>query len=100
MRKPQDRASVRSALKNHLIRQAGGKCYKCGYNKCKANLTFHHVTPNLKLGTISQYISGVRAQRAKAEAKKCVLLCQNCHTEYHQGVYELYPYEICFGVKP
>jgi hypothetical protein len=60
----------------------GKKCEKCGYNKYKCALEFHHKDPKQKEFNIS---SGgkKKIERIKEEIKKCVLLCSNCHREFH-----------------
>lgn len=59
---------------------AGGQCTSCGYNRCLPALHFHHIDPFTKkfqLGTARH-----RSLKAlEAEAKKCKLLCANCHIE-------------------
>jgi hypothetical protein len=61
----------------------GGKCSVCGYDKCAAALDFHHVDASDK-GEFQLSQSHCRSWDAvKAELDKCVLLCRNCHAEYH-----------------
>lgn len=77
---------------------AGGKCVKCGYDKCLAALDFHHEDPNekefhpSKLCKINPFTTRPDAnlQRTLDELSKCILLCANCHRELH---YELSPYK-------
>lgn len=59
----------------------GNKCCKCGYNKCKQALEFHHVDPTKK----DFVIGGSRYGREKLlkEITKCILVCANCHREIH-----------------
>lgn len=40
-------------LKHKLVEYKGGKCEKCGYNKCEGALHFHHINPDEKDFTIS-----------------------------------------------
>ena len=56
----------------------------CGYNKCIAALDFHHLDPNAKEGGIIGTTASLEKQRE--EAKKCILVCANCHREIHAGV--------------
>jgi hypothetical protein len=67
-----------------LLNEFGGKCTKCGYNKCNGALSFHHTDPSKKdFGVSNKGIT--RSYKAVlAEAKKCVLLCLNCHAEEHE----------------
>lgn len=64
-----------------LIERAGGKCVLCGYNKFRGALQFHHLDRKVK----SFAIGGKGITRSwkllKIEAKKCILLCANCHAE-------------------
>ena len=77
--------AIRHALKKELIKRKGGKCEKCGYDKCQASLEFHHLNPNEKEFNIGSYCSGnnVKVQAAFDKLEKCVLLCSNCHHEFH-----------------
>ena len=59
----------------------GGKCSKCGYNKCNAALEFHHVDKSTKEFEIAGAKYGWK--RMKPEIEKCILLCANCHREHH-----------------
>ena len=77
--------AIRHALKKELIRRKGGKCEKCGYDKCQAALTFHHLNPDEKEFTIADFTNStnVKLDEAFAEIEKCALLCSNCHQEFH-----------------
>lgn len=73
----------RRRAKQKLVEMFGGKCSKCGYNKCLAALSFHHLRDKkfgLSLSNITNF------KRLVEEAKKCVLLCANCHMEEHHGI--------------
>lgn len=71
--------------KQRLVRCFHGKCGICGYNKCMQALQFHHLDPNEKQFTISKY-SNYSFERTSQEVRKCILLCSNCHKEYHSGL--------------
>lgn len=76
----------RANLKNELILKKGGKCEKCGYSKCLAALTFHHLDPNLKEFTIDRStISRKNINSVYKELDKCILVCFNCHMEIHHS---------------
>ena len=77
----------RRAIKKMLIDYKGGKCEKCGYDKCMRALEFHHLNPNEKDFGLSKNLSK-SISALKAEADKCILLCSNCHAEEHQRLYE------------
>ena len=67
--------------RKELIESLGGKCTKCGFAGCPASLQFHHTDPsNKKYSLYSRNL--LRADRYE-EAKKCILLCANCHIEEH-----------------
>jgi hypothetical protein len=66
------------------------KCSKCGYNKNLACLSFHHKNPNDKKFSLDQRICSMYSmKRLIDEAKKCQVLCMNCHTEYHNPHMEI-----------
>ncbi len=58
----------------------GGKCTKCGWTGNQAALQFHHLKDK-------DFIIGNVANKSwdsiKAEMKKCILLCANCHAIEH-----------------
>ena len=73
-------------LKHLLIQYKGGKCQKCGYDKCEGALHFHHRNPEEKefgLGGINLNDSDFSLQNLLTEIDKCDLLCANCHAEMH-----------------
>lgn len=78
-------SSRRQKVKAALISAYGGVCQLCGYNKCQSSLVFHHLDPTEKDFTISQW-KGFDFDRIISEAKKCVLVCANCHGELHESI--------------
>jgi hypothetical protein len=66
----------------------GGKCSSCGYNRIEL-LDFHHLDPNEKDFTISS--DGRNFEKLLLEARKCILLCANCHREHHLGLMKELP---------
>ena len=72
----------RSDTKKWAVELLGGKCIRCGYDRCVAALLFHHARTGKTFG-ISQ--SGATRSRARVrrELEKCDLLCLNCHAEAH-----------------
>jgi hypothetical protein len=56
-------------------------CIKCGESKHYL-LDFHHINPNDKLFQISQGESK-GWDKIQKEIEKCILLCSNCHREFH-----------------
>lgn len=76
----------RRIIKRKLVEEAGGKCLICGYDRCQQVLQFHHLDPSTKEFHLA--LNGVTRSlaRSRAEAKKCVLLCANCHGEVEAGI--------------
>jgi len=71
-----------------IIKEMGGKCEICGYNKNIAALCFHHIDPTLKRFTVdSRNIVRHSKETVKKELENCQLLCQNCHHEIHHPQY-------------
>lgn len=74
-------------VKRILVEEAGGCCAICGYDRTVVNLHFHHVDPRTKSFKIS-VASGKSLAAYREEAKKCVLVCANCHGEIETGLVE------------
>ena len=72
----------RFRAKAAAIKYLGGKCATCGWHGNQAALQFHHKNPKEK-----DFIIGNVANKSwdsiKAEIKKCILLCANCHIIEH-----------------
>ena len=76
----------REQFKRSFITKYGGKCSVCGYNKCVNSLSFHHVKPELKefgLDDLRGKVMKYGEQKVIEEAAKCLLVCNNCHSEIH-----------------
>jgi predicted HNH restriction endonuclease len=81
--------SVRKSLRKNRNRQEllkihGSKCSVCSYDKCSSALQFHHIDPSEKEFEISE--SAYSLENLITEAKKCVLLCANCHAEVENEI--------------
>jgi transposase len=76
----------RRTIKRKLVEEAGGKCLICGYDGCQQVLQFHHLDPSAKEFHLA--FKGVTRSlaRSRAEARKCVLLCANCHGKVEAGI--------------
>jgi hypothetical protein len=79
----------RRRIKEILVAEAGGACEICGYNRYAGALQFHHRDPAEKEFGIAVNGSARSLERARAEARKCVLLCANCHAEVEWGAANL-----------
>jgi transposase len=75
----------RRRIKEILVAEAGGACRLCGYARYAGALQFHHLDPAQK----RLEFAGRGLTRSLAvlreEARKCVLLCANCHAEVEAG---------------
>ena len=76
----------RRKVKEILVGEAGGRCQLCGYDYYFGALEFHHLDRATKSFGLS--IRGLTPSigTLRAEARKCVLLCSNCHAEVEGGV--------------
>lgn len=74
---------VRSRIKKWALEYKGGKCEKCGYNKCTHALELHHINPKEKDFCLSDRNIKLDWQAIKKELDKCILVCSNCHREIH-----------------
>lgn len=79
----------RRRVKALLVAEAGGSCALCGYSRSIAALEFHHVDPREKSFDVGRVGVTLSLARARSEARKCVLLCSNCHVEVEMGVSSL-----------
>jgi transposase len=75
----------RRGVKELLAAEAGGACCVCGYDRNPRALHFHHLDPSLKRMEINAGGAAVAISRLRAEARKCVLVCANCHAELEAG---------------
>ena len=76
--KSQAKYAKRKALLLQLRKDMGGKCTKCNYSEEIRILTFHHLGDKIDNVTNLQSLEAIRI-----EAKKCILLCPNCHALTH-----------------
>ena len=83
-------------VKQTLVDMAGGACAVCGYDRTLVNLHFHHVDPATKAFGVS-IASGKSLTAYVAEARKCVLVCANCHGEIEAGLIPSPPLSACWS---
>jgi len=74
----------RWSKRDRLIKMFGARCFHCGFDKYTSVLDFHHIDPNQKKFMLALYHNR-SFETQLAEAKKCVLLCANCHRALHAG---------------
>lgn len=79
----------RRTKKEKLVQLFGGKCALCGYKKYVGALDFHHKNPKLKSFSLSVKGLCYSWDSVLAEAKKCIVLCKNCHAEIESGIQKL-----------
>lgn len=77
---------VRVSKKTYIEYKGNTGCKKCGYNKCQAALSFHHLDEKSKKFEISSSTKIFRSiysitEEIINELDKCDLLCINCHLE-------------------
>lgn len=71
--------NFRRRIKEALVYAFGEKCQLCGKTYPNSVFDFHHIKPEEKtFGLGGQSTTHSKADNAK-EAKKCCMLCANCH---------------------
>lgn len=66
------------------VNKLGGECSICGYKKCLSALEFHHMNPSTKeFGLANARSNKKHFENFDNELEKCILLCANCHREFH-----------------
>ena len=79
MSKPEDVVNFRKRIKTALVEAFGGFCQLCGKSYPQSVYEFHHLNPDEKKFGLS-VSSTTRAKADYAlEAKKCIMVCANCH---------------------
>lgn len=68
--------------KKRAVEYKGGKCERCGYDRCIDALEFHHIDPTQKDKNFSN-IKIRKWEDQKKELDKCICVCANCHREVH-----------------
>jgi transposase len=76
----------RRRAKQRLVDAAGGRCILCGYDNYLGALQFHHKDLKTKRYALSRAGHTRNFAEALEEAKKCVLVCANCHAEVEAGL--------------
>jgi len=77
----------RERTKKRMIEALGGKCCVCGYDRCQRALDFHHRDPTEKEMALGSIRASPRAwSYIVSELRKCILVCNRCHQEIHDGI--------------
>jgi len=79
-------AEHRRKMKLKAIEYKGGKCKKCGYNRCANAMSFHHLDPAQKDFKISCGRTW-SWEKIKKELDKTIMFCNRCHAELHAGLW-------------
>ena len=75
--KYQEKKNVIQELKSQC------KCAKCGDNRGYV-LDYHHIDPSQKEDGIARMTSNTSSlDKVFKEINKCIVLCANCHREFH-----------------
>ncbi len=78
-KKSQSVIDLRRRVKIALVEAFGHKCAYCGLEDNPILYDFHHLEPTTKLFGIGSTSTTHSRQAYLNEAKKCVMLCSNCH---------------------
>ncbi len=73
----------RKKVREMAIEFLGGRCIRCGYDRCTEALEIHHLESSDKDFGISDKGYTRSWNRVREELQKCELLCSNCHREVH-----------------
>ena len=76
-----EREKGRYQIKKEYINSFKKKCAKCGDTRIWV-LDFHHLFQDEKDFTIGR-IKKTNKETLKKEIDKCIVLCSNCHREWH-----------------
>ncbi len=87
------------AYKKFYIKQKGGCCQVCSFDKYDGALEFHHIDPSKKDASMSSMTRKPDSPEVQAELKKCILLCSNCHKMIHAGLIECKPSKVLKVIK-
>lgn len=79
------RKYLKKIRSEYLIKMLGGKCKSCGKQFPVGVFDFHHINPKAKKFSISLHMVNKSMEALVKEAKKCDLLCANCHRVLHFG---------------
>lgn len=70
------------------IKELGGRCIICGFDRYPCSLDFHHKNRRVKDPNYRS-MRGWSWKKILIELEKCILLCKNCHAAIHAGFLEI-----------
>ena len=81
---------------NYIAEYYGCQNAQCAWDAeyKSSHLDFHHINPKAKTAPISLMVKRKLSYIA-AEINKCVVLCRNCHGDYHAGFLILEKFTSC-----
>jgi hypothetical protein len=81
---------IRARNRALLQEMFGRRCAHCHQAYPFSVFDYHHIDPTQKKKAISRMIPYASAERLREEAKKCIMLCANCHRLHHHpaGVWD------------
>ena len=88
-KKGQSVISFRKRIKLALVEAFDHKCCYCGIKDDVVIYDFHHLDPQQKLFGIAEASTTHSRQAYADEAKKCVMLCANCHRKIEKNLISL-----------
>jgi hypothetical protein len=65
----------------------GGRCLRCGYDRCARALHFHHADSSEKYEWSNSGKASLR--EVSSHPERFILLCANCHAEEHERLQSL-----------
>lgn len=74
--------------KLRAMRLLGNQCKHCEvvYDGKNAPIfEFHHIDSSEKENEVTRMLTNVSWEKTKEEMAKCMLLCSNCHRQFHGG---------------
>ncbi len=75
-----------SQYKKELLNKLGNKCTHCGCDKPHVLQLHHEIPKDKRFSFALAEMKFHSIEELNAEAKKCILLCTNCHGSIHKGV--------------
>ena len=75
----------RRRVKEILVSEAGGRRALCRYDRYVGAPQFHHLEPGHKRFSLGDAGLTRSLTKARQEARKCALVCANCHAELEAG---------------
>jgi 5-methylcytosine-specific restriction endonuclease McrA len=82
----------RRVVKKKLVNSFGNKCLICNYSKCIQALEFHHLNPKEKKFALANDGISRSYKKSLEEAKKCIMVCANCHREIESNLVDISDY--------